>query len=236
MNNDIKVVAFDADDTLWVNETYFYEARIKFEELLSSFAPKKDVSRKLVETEYQNLPLYGYGVKPFTLSMIEAATAIADREISPRLINDVIAIGKNILNKEVDVFPEIKKVLEALKGDYRLVVATKGDLLDQRRKLEKSGLLKYFEHAEVMTDKKPADYQRLLNTLECRPDNFLMIGNSLKSDILPVLELGGYAIHIPFEITWEFEVVDNELIHENFTQIESIEEVLLWLEKKKKAA
>lgn len=223
---DIKVITFDADDTLWANETYFQESRSKYAKLLEKYVSSTQAEKKLSETEYYDIPYYGYGVKPFTLSMIEAATHIAGNDISPDIILGIIQLGKEMIDHRVEVLDGIEDILKNLSNKYKLTVATKGDLLDQKRKIEKSGLEAYFQHIEIMSDKKPSDYRKMLDKLECDPKNFLMIGNSLRSDILPVLELGGKAIHIPFSITWEHEIINEEISHPNFFKLDNVRQLL----------
>jgi putative hydrolase of the HAD superfamily len=222
----VKVVAFDADDTLWLNEPYFEQIEKKFCGLLEDYATHHSISQELFKTEIKNLPLYGYGVKGYTLSMIETAIAISGNTLPIAVIEKTLAFGKELLNKPVEVFEGIETVLQALKSKYRLVVATKGDLLDQEGKLTRSGLENYFHHIEVMSDKKDTEYLKLLKHLDIKADEFLMVGNSLKSDILPVLELGGHAIHIPFHTTWAHEKIDYRIEHKNFKQFEKISEIL----------
>lgn len=222
----IKVIAFDADDTLWHNEVYFQEIEHKFCALLEEYLPQHTVARELLQTEIQNINLYGYGVKAFMLSMIETAIRISDNTIKPAAINRIISFGKDMLDKPVQKMDGVVEVLESLKNRYRLVVATKGDLLDQERKLKKSNLEHYFHHIEIMSEKGQADYQKLISHLDIRPSEFLMVGNSLKSDVLPVLKLGGHAIHIPYHITWDHEKVETTITHENFKQVQRIVDVL----------
>jgi putative hydrolase of the HAD superfamily len=154
----IQVIAFDADDTLWVNETYFREAEDKFCALLEDYLPHHSVAKELFYTELQNIPHYGYGVKGFMLSMIETALRVSDKKIDPLVIEKAIQYGKDLLDKPIELLDGIEEVLHQLKKKYRLVVATKGDLLDQERKLKKSGLAEYFHHIEIMSDKREADY------------------------------------------------------------------------------
>jgi len=228
---NIKVIAFDADDTLWVNEPYFREAEDKFCALLEDYLPLHSVAAELFKIEIRNLPLYGYGIKGFMLSMIETILEVTEGTASLEMISKAIEFGKEQLNKPIELLDGVETVLEALKGDYRLVVATKGDLLDQERKLQKSGLEKYFHHIEIMSDKQEKDYLKLLKHLDCKPEDFLMIGNSLKSDILPVLQIGGNAVHVPYHTTWAHEIVENNVAHENFSAITSIDEILAILKK-----
>ncbi|WP_075352069.1 HAD family hydrolase [Algoriphagus marinus] len=221
----IKVIAFDADDTLWVNEPFFREAEERFAELLEDFMPQHSTLKELYHTEIENLKLYGYGIKGFMLSMIETAMRISNQKISMAMVEKILQIGREMLEKPVELLPGVEEVLKELNGDYRIVLATKGDLLDQERKLKKSGLEQHFHHIEIMSDKKESDFNKLIRHLDIKPDEFLMLGNSLKSDILPVLDLGGFAIHIPFHITWEHETIAHEVSHERFFQVSKIAEV-----------
>ncbi len=223
---NLKVIAFDADDTLWDNEAFFQETEKKFFELMEDYLPQHTVARELLKTEIENLPLYGYGIKAFILSMIETAMRISDKTISINSIEKIIGYGREILEKPVVLIDGVQEVLTSLKGKYRLVMATKGDLLDQERKLKKSGLESYFHHIEIMSEKKEDDYKKLIKHLDIKPDEFLMIGNSLKSDVLPVLNLGGHGIHVPYHTTWAHEKIEMEIKHENFRQVETIKDVL----------
>lgn len=224
--NNIHTIAFDADDTLWVNETFFRDAEDEVCKLLSPYIDYESCQKRLFEMEMRNLSLYGYGIKPFTLSLIECAQEVSEGMVTNEIIASIIDIGKEMLNAPVDLIVGIEEVLEQLSDKYKLVVATKGDLLDQERKLEKSGLSKYFHHIEVMSDKQPANYLKLVKHLDIDPTSFLMIGNSLKSDVLPVLEIGGHAFHIPFHTTWAHEQVDIEITHERFKSFGRSSEIL----------
>lgn len=224
--SNIKVIAFDADDTLWVNEPYFRETEDKFAALLEDYLPVHTTHQELFKTEMQNLALYGYGVKGFVLSMIETASRITNQTASFELVDKILALGKELLDRPIELLPNIESVLHQLKPHYRLVVATKGDLLDQERKLKKSGLEHYFHHIEIMSDKQMGDYQKLIKHLDIPATELMMIGNSLKSDVLPVLELGGHGVHIPFHITWEHEKVHHKIEHRFFTEMKEASELL----------
>ncbi|GGZ70573.1 HAD family hydrolase [Algibacter mikhailovii] len=207
---NIKVIGFDADDTLWVNETYFREAEKEFAKLLSKYETPNKIDQELFKKEIGNLPLYGYGVKAFVLSMVESALELSNHGVSTKTIEAILNIGKDMLNKPVDLLEGVEMVLKTLSKKYRLILATKGDLLDQERKLEKSGLNDYFHHIEVLSDKKEANYSKLLKHLEIKPSEFLMVGNSLKSDVLPLVNIGAHAIHVPFHTTWAHEQVTED--------------------------
>ena len=227
--DQIKVIAFDADDTMWVNEPLFQKAEKRFCDMMEDFLPHHTVSRELLETEIRNLPTYGYGIKAFMLSMIETAIRISNATINVSVINKIIDIGKEQLDAPVELIDGIEDVLISLNGKYRLVMATKGDLLDQERKLDKSGLAKYFHHTEIVSEKKEPEYKKLIGHLDIDPKHFLMIGNSLKSDIMPVLNIGGHGFHVPFHTTWEYEKVETNIDHPNFRQLSTIKEVLNYL-------
>jgi len=229
MKNRITTIAFDADDTLWVNEPYFQDAEKQFCRLLENYAPQQAISQELFKTEMRNLSLYGYGIKGFVLCMIETATIVSNKTVSPDVIDKILAIGHELLQKPIELLPGVLDTLEQLKESHQLIVATKGDLLDQERKLKKSGLERYFDHIEIMSDKKVDDYQRLLNHLGCQPENFLMLGNSIQSDILPVLDLGAHGAHIPYTVTWTHEQSQHEVKSNNFIQLQRIDEVLSFL-------
>lgn len=231
MNRKITTIAFDADDTLWVNEPYFQEAEKQFCVLLENYHSPQIVSQELFKTEMKNLHFYGFGIKGFILCMIETANRISNKTVSSDIIDKIIEIGHELLQKPIELLHGVQETLDALNGNYKLVVATKGDLLDQERKLKNSGLEHYFHHIEIMSDKKVSDYQKLLQHLDCQPENFLMLGNSIKSDIIPVLELGTYGAHIPYHVTWTHEQQEDELKHEKFIQLQSIDEILSYLKQ-----
>ena len=221
-----KIIAFDADDTLWHNEPYFDEAQERFCVLFQDYASSQEILGLILNHQIKNLPLYGFGIKAFTLSMIESALELTNHKISGQNIQKVIQIGKDLLQKPVELLPNVTEVLEQLKGSHKLIVATKGDLKDQHRKLHDSGIGAYFHHIEVMSDKAELDYEKMLVRLDCKAEDFLMIGNSLKSDVLPVLNIGGHAIHIPYHTTWEYEKIDFEIEHDNFKSFTNITEIL----------
>lgn len=225
MKNQITTIAFDADDTLWENEPYFRQAEEKFS-VLFSHLPADDVIKQLFEIEMRNLKLYGYGIKGFMLCMVETLAKLSGEQIDKNLIAKIFEIGHELLQKPIILLEGIEETLQHLHGKYRLVMATKGDLLDQERKLEKSGLAKYFHHIEIMSDKQPANYQKLIQHLDCKPENFLMVGNSRKSDILPVLAINAFAVEVPYHTTWIHEVHEDEIVHPNFISVESIDQVI----------
>ena len=232
----IKVIAFDADDTLWVNETYFREIEDKFAQLLVQYETPNNIQQELFKLELQRLPIYGYGIKGYILCLLECAIQISNQTVSPQTMQKILDFGPEMLNKPIELLDGVEEVLHTLSeqkdsetgaAKYRLIVITKGDLLDQERKLEKSDLSKYFHHIEVVSEKGAEDYRKLLRRLDMRPDEFLMIGNSLKSDILPLLEIGASAIHIPFHTTWAHEQVHEDATkNKKFPTLNSMKEVL----------
>lgn len=199
------LIGFDADDTLWHNETLYARVHERYRALLASHHDATTVDRALVATERRNLELYGYGIKSYTLSAIETAIGLTDGRISAAEIRELIALGQEMLAHPVELLDGVADTLAALASRHRLVVITKGDLRDQQRKVAKSGLQQHFEAVEVVAEKDPATYAALLRRHGVRPENFLMVGNSVKSDILPVLALGGAGVHVPYHIQWELD-------------------------------
>ncbi|WP_036601848.1 HAD family hydrolase [Olivibacter sitiensis] len=203
---DIDVLAFDADDTLWANQPYFDQAELEFQALLSDYADKETLERSLYAKQMKLLELYGYGVKPLTLGMIETAAEVIPSAVPGSILNRILDIGKELLEMPIEILPHIEETLSLIAGKYKLIMATKGDLVDQVRKLRRSGLKDYFHHVEVMSDKKPENYRNLLRRLEINAERFCMVGNSYPSDILPVVQIGGKAVYVPFHTTWKHEV------------------------------
>ncbi|RZA00099.1 MAG: HAD family hydrolase [Sphingobacteriaceae bacterium] len=226
---NIKVIAFDADDTLWVNEPYYRQTEEAFCNLLGEYASLHELERELLKMEIQNLSLYGYGIKGFVLSMVETALRMTNNTIKADTIEQILDLGKQMLNQPIELLDGVEEVLETLKGKYRLVVATKGDLLDQERKLKKSNLTGYFHHVEIMSEKDDANYLKLIKHLDIQPEELLMIGNSLKSDVVPVLNVGGHAIHVPYHITWAHEKIEDAIDNDRFKSVENIKDILGFL-------
>jgi putative hydrolase of the HAD superfamily len=201
----LTTIAFDGDDTLWHNERLFAATQARFEELLRPYVDGIDIHDQLYETERRNLAIFGYGVKGFTLSMVETALNLTDNRIDGASIAQILEWGRSMLEHPVDPLPHVRETLQALHSDYRLMVITKGDLFDQENKVARSGLADLFSQVEIVSEKDDATYREILSRSSIDPDNFLMIGNSLRSDILPILALGGHAVHIEYEITWAHE-------------------------------
>jgi len=205
----IKVIGFDADDTLWLNEVHYRNTEQQFVELMMPWLTEREAMKELFKLEIQTLNLYGYGAKGFTLSMISSAISISNGQVSADVIEQIVGLGKSLINAPLELLDNVADVLARLQLDYKLIVATKGDLLDQERKLQNSNLERHFHHVEIMSDKNPNSYRKLIRHLDIKPEEFLMIGNSLKSDVIPVLEIGSDAIHIPYHMTWEHEHVSD---------------------------
>ncbi len=201
----IKTIAFDADDTLWQNEVNYVFTQEMFASLLAPYCHPEMVDSQLYETEMRNLRLFGYGTKAFMLSMIETAIELTDGRINGGEIQQIINAGKSMLEKEIELLPHVPETLRTLHDAYPLMLITKGDLLDQESKISRSGLSDYFNHIEIVSDKSAQTYQSLLDKYRIEPQHFLMAGNSLKSDVLPLVEIGATAVHVPFEITWAHE-------------------------------
>lgn len=223
-------IAFDADDTLWDNEIYFRESERQFCKLINSHNPnltEKEIMPILFDNEVGNLSIYGFGVKSFVLSAIEAAGKLLNNDVPYSIVSSIVQIGREQLMKPVTLLADVETTLQQLKdsGKYRLVVATKGDLLDQESKIKRSGLEQYFERTIIMSDKREEDYRKMIKSLNCKPEKLVMVGNSFKSDILPVVNLGGRGIYIPYHTTWAHEVVET-IEHERITEITRLKEIL----------
>lgn len=194
--------------------------------MLSCFGTEEEVLSEFEAIERKNVKVYGYGVKSHTLSMIETALKISNNAIRSEIISRLLSVGKGIFNKPLDIFNGVEEVLETLSKVYKLVIITKGDLLDQNKKIEESGLNKYFYKSFVVTEKREDDYSKIISSLGCSPEEFLMVGNSLPSDIIPVLNIGGYGVHIPHNYICHHERVDEEVAHFNLFSFNNITELL----------
>jgi len=226
MINGIKIVGFDADDTLWINEPLYQETERIFCEIVEPYFPVEATHEELFKTEMQNLEMFGFGAKGFILSLIETALRVTDNKITAQEISRIIEIGKELLNQPIVLLEDVENVLQKLKPYYKLILATKGDLLDQERKLVRSGLAKYFHHIEIMSDKHEDNYKKLIKHLEIEPEEFIMIGNSIKSDILPVVNIGAKAIYVPYETTWLHEKMHEEADNNKFVTVDKLADVL----------
>ncbi|MBY5920749.1 HAD family hydrolase [Ferrimonas balearica] len=231
MKETVKLIAFDADDTLWVNEPYYRGAEQAYVEILSRYVDHHDLAQRLYQTEIKNLNLFGYGAKGYMLSMIETALELTQYQIDGRDIDRIIQLGKEVLSYPIEILPQVRDTLENLQSRYPLMVITKGDLLDQESKVARSGLADYFGRIEVVSEKDTATYGRVFNQVGRAPGEVLMVGNSLKSDILPVLEIGGHACHVdPGYEGWVHEqVTDDSLAEHRFHSFDNISKVLTLL-------
>jgi putative hydrolase of the HAD superfamily len=206
----IRIIGFDADDTLWRNEDIFEHAHVRFRTLLAKYHPPAEVDRVLFAIEMRNLGLYGYGVKGFMLSSVETAIELTGGKITSPEIAEILATGREMLAHPVELLAGVADVVPALARDYRLLLITKGDLHHQERKVAESGLAAHFHAVEILSEKDGPAYERVLRRHHVALPEFAMVGNSLKSDILPVLRLGGAGVHIPYHLTWQHEHVEDE--------------------------
>jgi putative hydrolase of the HAD superfamily len=226
----ITTIAFDADDTLWHNERIFLEAKDKLKTLLSNYHDADWIEKHLDETESHNIHHFGYGVKAFTLSMIETACQLSEGRITGSEILEIIGFARTMLATPITLLDGVKDTIHKLSHKYHLILITKGDLFDQETKLARSGLGDYFKIVEVVANKNKSTYEKIFLQHEIDVNEFVMVGNSLRSDILPVLECGGKAVHIPYETEWFHEAVSNdELQGKEFTTLNKIDDLCDWL-------
>jgi putative hydrolase of the HAD superfamily len=203
--NPIRLVGFDGDDTLWRSEDYYRAAQATFEEIVAGYVDLDDVHHRLYAVEKRNLALFGYGAKGMTLSMLEAAIAITAGRIGANDLQRIVDLGKTLLRHPVELMPGIREAVAAIAREHEVVLITKGDLFHQEAKVRESGLADLFPRIEIVSEKDPSTYARVLSEFDLPASRFAMIGNSLRSDILPVLELGGWAVHMPYRVTWAHE-------------------------------
>ncbi len=215
----LTTIGFDADDTLWQNEQFYRLTELQFTELLADHAASEVISARLLEAEKRNLRHYGFGIKGFTLSMIETAIEITEGNVPANVIAQILDIGRDLLAHPVETLPHVRQTLEALSGKYLLVLITKGDLFDQERKLAQSGLGDLFDAVEIVSDKNASTYRRIFSKVGDGPERAMMIGNSLKSDIVPALAAGAYGVFVPHELTWSFEYVEEPTDAPRFRKI-----------------
>ncbi|HKW69996.1 MAG TPA: HAD family hydrolase [Candidatus Dormibacteraeota bacterium] len=222
----VRVLGFDGDDTLWHSEIRFHVTQGEFRDLLKGHAPEADVDKLLAETEMKNLSIYGYGIKSFTLSMLETAIEITQRRIPTEDIQVILGWGKRMLTEPTKLLEGVEHTLRTLAGRYDMVLITKGDLFDQESKLAQSGLGDLFHGVEILSEKNAGSYRGVFKRRGIKPEDFVMVGNSLRSDVVPVVSLGGRAVHIPYQVTWEHEQVpEDELPKEGWKRISSITEL-----------
>ena len=225
----ITTVGLDADDTLWHNETIFRLTQARFAALLADHADEAAMGARLAEVERRNLRLYGYGVKGFTLSMIETAMELCDGEAPAHVVREILAAGREMLAHPVETLPGVDEALAELAERYRLVLVTKGDLLDQERKLAASGLGELFAAVEIVSEKDRGTYDRVFTRHGTGPDEAVMVGNSMKSDVLPALEAGAFAVHIPYHVTWAHELAEAPENHARYGALDRIADLPAWI-------
>jgi len=222
----IRVVAFDGDDTLWHNETHFHFTQAALRDLLRGHVPNADVDARLFEIEMANLSLYGYGIKSFTLSMIETAIEITDGTIPASDLKVILDWGKRMLREPTELLEGVRETLLGMSRKHELLLITKGDLFDQESKLARSGLAERFAGVEILSDKNVDSYRRILSRRGIDAGEFVMVGNSLRSDVMPVVELGARAVHIPYHVTWQHEQVDEDSVPaQGWHRIQSLREL-----------
>ncbi len=218
----ITAIGFDADDTLWQNEQYYRLTEEHFAGLLGDYAEGEEISQRLLEAEKRNLEHYGFGIKGFTLSMIETAIEITEGKVPAKTIAEILDVGRELLRHPVETLPHVEETLRTLNGDYLLVLITKGDLFDQERKLAQSGLGELFDAIEIVSDKSATTYRRIFSKVADGPDRAMMVGNSLKSDIVPAIAAGSYGVFVPHTLTWVVEHVEPPTQAPRFRQIEHL--------------
>ena len=231
MSRTLTTIGFDADDTLWQNEQFYSLTRGRFLDLLREHAEPDRLAERLLETQKRTLKLYGFGIKGFTLSMIETAIAVTEGKVTAATVEKILEAGREMLEHPVETLPGAREAVEALVGRYRLVLVTKGDLFDQERKLAASGLGELFDGVEIVSDKNRATYERVFTRHGDGPDRAMMIGNSLKSDVVPAIEAGGWGVYVPHELTWVVEHADEPEDHPRFRRIEHLGELAKVIEE-----
>ncbi|RUV55603.1 HAD family hydrolase [Mesorhizobium sp. M5C.F.Ca.IN.020.29.1.1] len=224
-NHELTTIGFDADDTLWQNEQFFRMTEKRFAALLADHAEQEHISARLLEAEKRNLAVYGFGIKGFTLSMIETAIEITEGRAPASVIAEILAAGREMLGHPIEALPHARETVEKLADAYRLVLITKGDLFDQERKLAQSGLGDLFDAVEIVSDKSPATYINIFSRHGDGAERSMMVGNSLKSDVVPAIEAGSWGIHVPHELTWALENVEPPITAPRFRQIADLSEL-----------
>ncbi len=221
----ITTIAFDADDTLWQNEQFFRLTEQRFTALLKDYADGEGLGKRLLEAEMRNLSTYGFGIKGFTLSMIETALEVTEHRVPGTVIAEILAAGRELLTHPVETLPYVDSALDQLQENYRLILVTKGDLFDQERKLAASGLAEYFAAVEIVSDKTEATYRRIFAQHADGAERTLMVGNSLKSDVLPALATGSFGVYVPHDLTWSFEHAEEPVDTPRYARIAHLGEL-----------
>ena len=231
-NFPLSAIAFDADDTLWQNEYFFRRTEEKFASLLSDFAQSDHITEKLLAAERRNLQFYGYGIKGFTLSMIETAIEVTEDKVPASILHDILRAGREMLRHPVETLPHVRETLEGLAGAYQLIMITKGDLFDQERKLAQSGLGELFDTVEIVSEKTSTTYSRIFSEAGVSPRQSMMVGNSLKSDVIPAIEAGSWGVYVPHDLTWSHEHAEppvNEPRFRSITHLGELPDLILTL-------
>lgn len=226
MSKTLTTIGFDADDTLWQNETFFRLTEGKFAAMLLDYAEKDHISERLLEAEKKNLKFYGYGIKGFTLSMIDTAIEITEGRVPASVIANILDISREMTQHPVETLPHVHETLEALAGTFKLILITKGDLFEQERKVALSGLGDIFEAVEIVSEKRAATYERIFSQYGDGPAHSMMVGNSLKSDVVPAIEAGGWGVHVPHQLTWALELCDPPTASSRFHKIAHLGELI----------
>ena len=225
MQNSLTTIAFDADDTLWHTEQFFQMTQHHFKMLLADFAEPDHLGERIVAAERRNIKHFGYGVKSFTLSLIETAIEVTEGKVSAETVQQIINAGRDMLAHPIEVLPGVADTLEALAGKYKLAVITKGDLFDQERKVAQSGLGDFFDVVEIVSEKETATYTRIFNAIGDGPERSMMVGNSLKSDVIPALGAGAWGVYVPHELTWALEHAEEPINEVRFRHAKALIEL-----------
>ncbi len=227
----LTAIGFDADDTLWENEQFFRFTEARFKALLGDYADAEHTGARLLETERRNLQRYGFGIKGFTLSMIETAIEVTEGRVPASVIGEILEAGRDMLAHPVETLPRARETLEALAENFRIVLITKGDLFDQERKLAQSGLGELFDAVEIVSDKSAATYERIFARYGDGPTRAMMVGNSLKSDVVPAIEAGSWGVHIPRDLTWTLEHAEAPVGEPRFRELKHLGELTALIEE-----
>lgn len=225
MASTLTTIGFDADDTLWQNEQFYRLTEERFAALLADHADPAALKERLLDAQKRNLQLYGFGIKGFTLSMIETAIGMTEGKVPAAVIEKILAAGRDMLGHPIEILPNVRETLERLAGSYRMVLITKGDLFDQERKIAQSGLGELFDAVEIVSDKQAATYRRIFDRHGDGAERAMMVGNSLKSDVVPAIEAGGWGVYVPHDLTWAFEHVEAPVNAPRFRQIVQLGEL-----------
>jgi putative hydrolase of the HAD superfamily len=224
--SSLSTIGFDADDTLWQNETFYRLTEERFTSLLAEHGDAQTISGRLLEAERRNLQIYGFGIKGFTLSMIETAIEVTEGRVSAAVIGEILAAGREMLAHPIETLPHARETLERLAGSYRTILITKGDLFDQERKLAQSGLGELFDAVEIVSEKNAGTYERIFNRYGDGPNRSMMVGNSLKSDVVPAIQAGSWGVYVPHALTWALEHCDEPEDEPRFKRLAHLGELI----------